>query len=76
MAAAVATKFSHKLFEPAPMNITETNHCLVIFEKLKIQREQVSTITTICKIILLLINIDYIIIIIIIIIALCAGQVL
>ena len=40
MAAAVATKFSHKLFEPAPMNITETNHCLVIFEKLKIQREQ------------------------------------
>ena len=79
MAAAVATKFSHKLFEPAPMNITETNHCLVIFEKLKIQREQVSTITIICKILLLLlININYIIIIIIIIIiiALCAGQVL
>ena len=75
MAAAVATKFSHKLFEPAPMNITETNHCLVIFEKLKIQREQVSTIIT--KIILLLlININYIIIIIILIIALCAGQVL
>ena len=68
MAAAVATKFSHKLFEPAPMNITETNHCLVIFEKLKIQREQVSTITTSCKILLLLININYIIIIIIIII--------
>ena len=40
MALAPATKFSHKLFEPAPWTIAETNHCVVIFDKLKIQREQ------------------------------------
>ena len=40
MALAPATKFSHKLFEPAPWTIAETNHCVVIFDKQKIQREQ------------------------------------
>ena len=36
-----AQQFSHKLFEPAPWTIAEADtHCVTIFEKLRLQREQ------------------------------------
>ena len=40
MTAATQTRFSHKLFEPAPWTISESNHCVMVFDKLKMQREQ------------------------------------
>ena len=46
MTAATQTRFSHKLFgnsnanQPAPWTISEPNHCVMVFDKLKMQREQ------------------------------------
>ena len=33
-------RYSHKMFEPAPWTISESNHCATVFEKLRLQREQ------------------------------------
>ena len=41
MATLGQNRFSHKLFEPAPWTIAEADtHCVMIFEKLRLQREQ------------------------------------
>ena len=33
-------RYSHKTFDPAPWPISEPNHCITVFEKLRLQREQ------------------------------------